>query len=280
MTLSPREKKDLTNWQKGYEGELHFDELTRPFESTFLLLQDLLLKNHSTTFQVDTLLITPNKNYLFEIKNYEGDYVHDDDKFYHLPQSEILNPLHQLQRANALLGQLLTRHGITTPFESYLIFIHPHFTLYQAPQHPSIIYPTQLSSFLRKISPASNPLKGHHRKLADTLTTLHDPNPVLPDLPAYSFDSLQKGIYCLQCSSCSIALKGRSMYCEKCGHIEEFSAAVLRNALEFKQLFPSNRITSTSIYEWCGEIGTPRRIRTVLEKHFAIKGRKRGTYYV
>ena len=281
MTLSSKELKNLTIWQKGYDGELQFDQFTRPFESTSLLLQDLLLKSHSTTFQIDTFLITPEKNYLFEIKNFEGDYAYDKeaDKFCHLPNTEILNPLHQLQRAQALLGRLLNRHGITTPFESYLVFVHPHFTLYQAPQNSSIILPTQLPSLLTKISTTATPMKRHHYQLADTLNNLHDLSPVSPDLPAYSFDSLQKGIYCLHCLSYSITVKGQSCYCEKCRHRELFSNAVLRSALEFKQLFPDINMTSTLIYRWCGEVGNLRRIRTVLDRHFIKRGRNRGAYY-
>lgn len=279
MTLSPKEMRDLTKWQKGYDGELHFDQLTQPFESDTYLLQDLVLKSHSTTFQIDTFMISPEKNYLFEIKNHEGDYIYDDNTFFRLPNTEILNPLHQLQRAETLLFQLLKQHGISTPIESYLIFTNPQFTLYQAPINPSIIHPTQLPAFIDKIRPSAPSLNTHHEKLAKTLHSLHNATSSSPDMPTYSFDTLRKGIYCLQCLSFAISLRGQYCYCEQCRHGEPFSAAVLRNAHEFKQLFPTDHMTTRAIHKWCGEHGTIRRIRSVLDNHFVKKGSNHGSHY-
>lgn len=58
---------------------------------------------NNTTFQIDSLIITHEKVYLYEIKNYEGDYFYQADKLYKKPRFEIINPLHQLSRSKALL---------------------------------------------------------------------------------------------------------------------------------------------------------------------------------
>lgn len=279
MTLSSKQNKDLRKWQKGYEGELRFDQHTQPFESDSLILHDLLLKSNSTTFQIDTLMITPEKVRFFEVKNHEGDHLYEEDKFHRLPKSPILNPLHQLQRAESLLTQLLSQLGYSIPVEGHLIFVNPHFTLYQAPINHSVIFPTQINSFLDKIRLSRTQITDYERRIADALLAQHDPNPQHPDMPTYAFDSLNKGIYCSKCSSFSIVLKGYFIYCKRCGSKEKFDATVLRMIHEMRTLFPSIKVTTTRIYHWCGEIGSPKRFRHVLHKHFVKKSQSKWTYF-
>lgn len=77
MNLSSVEKRYYFNLKKGYEGELQFDSLVEKLECDCLVLNDLLLKVNNTTFQIDSLIITADALYFFEIKNYEGDYYYE-----------------------------------------------------------------------------------------------------------------------------------------------------------------------------------------------------------
>lgn len=278
MILSPRASNDYARWLKGFEGEQRFDQFIEPFTHESYLLHDLLLKKQNTTFQIDSLLITPEKIYLFEIKNYEGDFLYEDDKFYRLPNTEILNPLHQLQRAAALLGQLLKSHGHTIPIEGYVIFIYPHFHLYNAPLTPSIIFPTQIKPFLEQLKTASL-LTSYHERIARNLKNLHLTDSTLNEIPSYTFDSLQKGMSCFQCLSFSIHLNGHKCLCKSCGATEAYRDALLRNVDEFKMLFPEEKIRTKLIYEWSGKLGSYKRIRTVLQKHFSKKRNNRWMYF-
>ncbi|MGF6954042.1 hypothetical protein QF028_006547 [Neobacillus sp. B4I6] len=54
------------------------------------------------------------------VKGFEG------DRFYALPKKEYKNPLHQLQRSESLLRQLLESLGYRIPIEAYVVFINPH----------------------------------------------------------------------------------------------------------------------------------------------------------
>ncbi|WP_139376854.1 nuclease-related domain-containing protein [Halobacillus salinus] len=275
MPLPPHNQRESAKWKKGYDGELRFDRMIEPYESDSHLLHNLLLQHNSTTFQIDTFMITSEKNYLFEIKNYEGDFKYEADKFYRLPESELLNPLHQLQRAHALLAQLMPHQMI----ESYLLFINPNFTLYQAPLHPSLVLPTQLDAFLLNIQSRLGPLTAKHHRLAEHLHSLHTPDTYTSDLPTYTFDSLQKGIHCLECATFSLVEEGHYFHCATCGSKEKFSSAVLRMIHELTTLFPDLKLTTPLVYEWCGEFGSHKRIRQLLLKHFTRKGQSKWTYF-
>ncbi|MCD5325385.1 MULTISPECIES: nuclease-related domain-containing protein [Pontibacillus] len=277
-SLSSKASSDYARWLKGFEGEQRFDHFIEPLANEAYLLHDLLLKKQNTTFQIDTLMITSEKIYLFEIKNYEGDFIYEDNQFYRLPKNEILNPLHQLQRATSLLGQLLKSQGYTLPIEGYVIFINPHFHLYQAPLTPTIIFPTQLTSFLDQLK-TSSPLTSFHKKLAEELHALHITDSSLNETPSYTFDNLRKGITCLQCSSLSVEVEGHKCICKSCGAKEKSSQAILRSVEELQLLFPEEKIKTQIVYEWCGQLGSLKRIRSVLQKHFTMKSVNQWAYF-
>ncbi|WP_188655466.1 nuclease-related domain-containing protein [Pontibacillus salipaludis] len=278
MLIPSKSSNDYTRWLKGYEGEQRFDQLIELLAEESYILNDLLLKKQNTTFQIDTLMITSEKIYLFEIKNYEGDFLYKEDKFYRLPNTEILNPLHQLERATALLGQLLKPLGHTLPIEGYVVFIHPHFHLYQAPLTPPLIFPTQIKPFLDQLKP-SFPLTPYHERLAEELNALHLTESHSTEIPTYAFDSLKKGINCLECFSFSIQVQGHHCLCGSCGAIEAYGDAVLRSVDEFKLLFPEEKLKTQLVYEWCGKLGSDKRIRRVLQKHFTMKSHNQWTYF-
>ncbi len=142
MNLSDRDKEYYFNLKKGYEGELLFDSLTEKLECDCLILNDLLLKVNNTVFQIDSLIIVEEALYCFEVKNYEGDYYYEKERFYNRKSnSEISNPLNQINRSEFLLRQLLQNLGFKIPIHSSVVFINPEFTLYQAPSEQTVHSP-------------------------------------------------------------------------------------------------------------------------------------------
>ena len=77
MNLPAKDKQHYFNLQKGFEGEIQFDSVTAKLQLECYILNDLLLKQNNTTFQIDTLIILSETIYLFEVKNYEGDYYYE-----------------------------------------------------------------------------------------------------------------------------------------------------------------------------------------------------------
>lgn len=119
--LPAEEKKYYLYKEKGFEGEVQFDLLTEKLQSECYILNDLLLKVNNTTFQLDTTIIFQKTIYLFEVKNYEGDYCYLQGGFGTLAGREIKNPLDQLKRSTTLLRQLLQKHGYNLLRDLYLL---------------------------------------------------------------------------------------------------------------------------------------------------------------
>ncbi|GER65555.1 hypothetical protein BpJC7_17370 [Weizmannia acidilactici] len=84
MDLTEKDKQYYWNLEKGYEGERHLDLLTEKLECDCLVLNDLRLYLNNTTFQIDTLVITGETIYVFEVKNYEGDFYYEGERIYEI----------------------------------------------------------------------------------------------------------------------------------------------------------------------------------------------------
>ncbi|QGQ47985.1 nuclease-related domain-containing protein [Metabacillus sediminilitoris] len=279
ISLSDKDKQYYFNLKKGNEGEILFDTLTDKLQCECLILNDLLLKLNNTMFQIDALVILSDTIYLFEVKNYEGDYYYESDRLYKKPKSEITNPLNQLSRSESLLRQLLQNLGFNIPIHASVVFINPGFTLYQAPLNKPFIFPAQVNSYIKKLNMITRKLDKKHRLLADKLISLHIKDSPFKLLTAYDYDQLRKGITCIKCTSFSISVQGKKCVCEECGHEEEVTAAVMRNVTEFKLLFPDQRITTNVIHDWCKVVESKRRIRKILERNFKKVGVHQWTFY-
>lgn len=279
MDLSSKEKKYYFNLEKGYEGEVMFDQLTETIQSDMFIINDLCLESNNSIFQIDTLIISQETIYPIEVKNYAGDYRYDSEGFHTLSGNDINNPLDQVKRCKSLLRQLLQSHGYNFPVEAPLVFINPEFTLYQAPLNLQIIFPTQLNRFIKKLNMTPSKLNGRHKKLADLLISLHLDESPYTRLPPYKYEHVKKGIVCSPCNSFMIAVGEKKLVCAKCGYEEEVEPAVLRSVKELKLLFPDKKITTNGVHEWCKVVASKKMIRRILMKNFSAMGKKKFCYF-
>lgn len=132
---------------------------------------------------------------------------------------------------------------------------------------------------MRDLNNTSSKLNEGHKKLAQTLISLHQTKNPFRTLPKYNYDQLQKGIYCEACKSFLVSIKNRNVICSRCGEHEKIEQAILRNTKEFKLLFPDRKITSKSIYDWCRLEVNSKTVRRILKKNLTSVGNTRDTYY-
>lgn len=170
--LSEKEKQYHLHLEKGFEGEKQFDALAERSLNHMLFMNDLLLEQNNSHFQIDSLGCSRDGLYLFDIKNNEGDFIREGDTWKTTNGIEIKNPYHQLERCTSLLKKYLLERKYNISVKPYLIFINPHFTLYGAPQIPNIILPTQLDRFIEKLQMDTSDPGTRYNKLIET--TLSD----------------------------------------------------------------------------------------------------------
>lgn len=277
--LTSNEKSYLENLEKGYEGEVIFDGWLEKLLDGVLIINDLLVESNHTLFQIDSLIIIHDTIYLLEIKNYEGDFIIIDDKWYTISKTEITNPLLQVQRAEHLFKRLLQNLGFNYSIKPYLIFVHSNFYLYQAPPNLPIIFPTQLERFLNSIQATRSTINSLQKKLALQLLSNHITDAKYDNIPKYSYDELTKGLSCKSCSEIIHEHQGKILVCSRCGFIEDMETAILRGIGEYKTLFPTRKITTNSIQDWC-KIKSKKTTRDILSRNFNTQGSGKSYYYV
>ncbi|WHX99038.1 nuclease-related domain-containing protein [Neobacillus sp. DY30] len=280
MILPSKEKQIYSNIEKGYEGEVKFDKYTEGLNSSkFLVLNDLQLETNSTSFQIDSFIISQGTHFPCELKNFEGDFYYKSDQFFAMNNTEIQNPLDQIKRSGTLMRQVLQKIKYSTSLKSNVFFVNPTFTLYQAPLEKQIIYPTQLAKFFEELNARTSTLTDDHFKLAEYLVKEHKPGSPYSRLPPYTYENLKKGITCRSCYSFSVKAGETKIVCNVCGCMENVEDGILRSIRELQLLFPNIKITTNLIFEWCKVIGSRKQIRRILKIHFNAFRRGKYTYY-
>lgn len=283
MNFSGEETNYFWSLEKGFKGEKIFDEWMECLSEDGIILRDLLLQSGSNIFQIDTLFITPETTYIFEVKNYDGDYYIDNGRWYSKAENLINNPLEQLNRCETLFRKLVHSLGFNLTIKGFVIFVNPEFFLYHAPLNLPIVFPTQRSRFINSMKLANRPkLKDYHYNFAKQLVSLHLKESPYTRIPKYQYNELKKGITCESCSSFLAAMnpRGQTLICQQCGYKDIMKSAVLRSVEEFSFLFPERKITTSGIREWCQVIPANKRIKRVLERNFTFKGHGKSAHYV
>ena len=286
MNLLEKELTIYLNLEKGYEGECYFDEhWLMDLSDDWIILNDLTFEVNNTVFQIDSTLLCNNTVYLFEIKNYDGDYYIENKKWYSkITGKEIKNPLQQIERSESLFRRALQELGYDVSkisIEYYIIFVNPEFHLYQAPINHQLIFPAQINRFMDKLYTKPLPQLSHSNfKLAEQLLSIQLKDSPYSRVPEYNYEELKKGIICRNCSSFFIKGVKKTLVCKKCGHNEDIESAILRSIKEYKLLFPKRKVTTNDIHDWCKIVSSKKLIRRILSSNFKAQGIGRSTFYI
>ncbi|MGN8646649.1 nuclease-related domain-containing protein [Gracilibacillus sp. HCP3S3_G5_1] len=275
--LNEEEKQRYQSLAKGFEGEVMFDQHLDKVEGEHIILKDLWIY-HSKYCQIDTILLKNGKIFLFEIKNFNGEYYWQDDKVFMLNQVEIDNPIFQRDRTHSIFRRLLQSLDLKLPLVSYLIFVNPECSIFQAPLDKQIILPTQINRFIKRFSSPAK-ITSYEKQASETLKASHIENPPFKQLPVYRYDQLEKGIPCYYCGEMSTHPKKQGIECHLCGQFERGSIAIIRICKEYQLLFPERKITSTAIFDWGGGGISRRRIFRILQQYYVKKGEHRSHYF-
>ncbi|MCC5896077.1 MAG: NERD domain-containing protein [Alkalibacterium sp.] len=279
MTLSFSEKSQFENQVKGYEGEQLFDTYIKDSPVNGLVINDLLLKSRDTHYQIDSLVITENHIYLYEVKNYSGSYEYKAGSIFSESGHVLQSPTAQAERKKGYLYNLLLKLGQKAEISTYVIYINPEFYIYSLPPDPSIIFAGQVSNHLKDLINQTKPFSDRELSLGHKLVNLNDDAFRPSNLPEYTFNQLKKGILCPYCFSFEYTNSRQCRICSSCGYQEKTAEAIHRSIEEFRLLFPDNHITKQLIYIWCGSVWSKSRIQDVLNFHYQTHHAGRGTYY-
>lgn len=281
MDLSRDDYNKYMSWVKGYNGEVEFDSMLAELKCENLMLNDLFLDVRGKRFQIDTLLVTAKTLYLYEVKNFEGEYYYENGKMYFgRTKKEVFDPLYQINHAESALRQLLDQMGYNLSIKKYLVFMNRNFTLFQAPLNSGMVLPGMLTSHLSMIDNHSDRLNQNHIRFANEIKPMHMENFTLHNVPFYEEESLKKGIICFYCGSfIDYFINNRTCFCTSCNKKEALSKTIIRHAKEYKRLFPNQMITTTAMVKWCDHQLSSNRIRYIFNRELIVKGTGRWRHY-
>ena len=250
-----------------------------------IALFDFRFKANNDECQIDCLLLFQNECVLIEVKNYSGEYVYRDAEIFFNGSMKRLysQPFPQVARAKVLLGDLFKSLGIRINISEKIVFINDKFYLYEVPGNLPVVYNATLDRFLRELNDKRCDLSDYHLKIAAKLKSVRLKNSVYERIPAYEYDTIQKGIPCVNCSSWmnkSHENSRKYLSCETCNSIETIDNAILRMVREYNLLFKDRKITSLAIYDWTNRIISQKAIRNILIKHLNPVGTTRDRHYL
>ncbi|UJF15599.1 NERD domain-containing protein [Jeotgalibaca sp. MA1X17-3] len=280
MSLSSPLKHRLYTLQVGYDGEIIFDKWLLAMEWDSIVIHDLRIKQNFSEVQIDTLVITNKKIFIFEIKNFIGEYYWESQTLFKKPNKQVKNPLHQLERSKLLIRQLVNEWQCDYSVEASLIFVHPQFTLFNASLEAPIILRSQIEERLHAFKRLSSGITLENKIFAEKLVQMHLSTNSFSQLPNYQYHQLKKGVPCAHCQSLLTQLRGRKCFCNHCNLQENIYASIHRLTKEFSLLFPEEQITVKKIYDFSGEIVSKQVIRTALKKRYHVCGSGWHSFYL
>lgn len=119
----------------GKEGELQAKKILNHYlNENDLLLNNLNISIHGRNTELDYVVINNNGVFIFEVKNFSGKLVgNEDDQYWNKYKissgnkeyiKEIRNPIKQLKREIYLLKEYLKYYGVDLWIEGYVLFVN------------------------------------------------------------------------------------------------------------------------------------------------------------
>ena len=119
----------------GKEGELQAKKILNHYlNENDLLLNNVNISIHGSNTELDYVVINNNGIFIFEVKNFSGKLVgNEDDQYWNKYKisrgnkeyiKEIRNPIKQLKREIYLLKEYLKYYGVDLWIEGYVLFVN------------------------------------------------------------------------------------------------------------------------------------------------------------
>ncbi|MFO8068447.1 MAG: nuclease-related domain-containing protein [Alkalibacterium sp.] len=269
IQLAYTQQQYLLNLKKGYEGEKQFDErIEEYFRNEVTVMSDLLVSYNGSTAQIDTLLAIGETFYLYEIKNYEGEYQKLPGQLRKLNGQEFICPSIQLNRAKKVLEQIINQWDEAIEIKPYVVFTNPSFTLFDAKISDPFILPTQINKHLEKLKNRNTKLSKAPVNIVNKLQSEQLSNERYRDTShEFKYEDMKKGITCRDCQSYNVHLSQRQAICKECGVVQSIDNVISNHIKEISRLFPDMTITTSLVNDWVNNRVSVRRIRSYVKEN-------------
>ena len=205
--------------------------------------------------QADLVILTGNKILLYEFKAYSQPAIDRDNKLEYLSGYQFKHPKLQLNDTHQKLAVLLRQLKIPLPIESYIMFTHPNFYIYELPAWSEnyIFYShitTHIKNMMQNTTPPDEHTYTYYNRLMDRDNDTSENNPIIPK---YQYHSLNKVVKCPNCHGVidDVPDKKINMTCSHC-HSKIHIRDIVKKAINDYQILFKKHPTPSELYEWCG----------------------------
>lgn len=265
--------------KQGFEGEKQFANFLNEIEGLWWIY-DLQIKTYNQ-IQYDFLVITDDEIIQFEIKNFTGDYYYDNQKLYRSSGYVAKDLINQFEVAHDGLKRVIQKYKINRIVKSYIVFIHPTFTLHgDLRSKVDILVNSELYKLKGMLS---NNFKYDNNKLIyDKLKSLHQP--FLTNNKHFykiNFDEINGGVRCTKCQKMVqtelLYNKRKYLNCNHCG-TELLRKEIIIQSLKELYLLKEAPFSVKEAEEWTGVSNSA--IKRILYCNFERIGQGKSTKYV
>lgn len=279
-------EKRLYYLTKGFEGEEVAYQWFQTYSNGQLNIITDYWFSHGKNMQADLLVILNHRWIVVEVKNFSGYFEYRDNDCYLNGKLMSDNYFSQLTHRARRLQHIANDFDNNIKVESVMVFIGEHCDV-------------EISSKISTKILLRNQLKAYIQALT---------NEQIHDRPTYSMDKIvrhlenyrveapfkpmvldsdkvakeiQRGISCSSCQSFNTDTTHKTVKCRTCGQIEFKKQAVVRAALELRQLYyyEPNKITNHNIYDYLAGLISRKTIMTTMNSHYQVVNKSKYSYY-
>lgn len=227
-------QKDFYNSRAGLSGERELDYHLREFrpDYPFAILHDVYLQHRQIYFQIDTLLITPGRIILCEVKNIAGKLQITRHPTQFIKEevngvrSVLKSPIEELVRKKYLLTCWLNERKLKIPLRDFVVFAYQNELSIENTEADQIAFSYEMPNRLRQLQIEERYLNSNEiRELALQIHQQHKAYNPFPVAEKYgvSFEDMITGVFCANCQSRAMHRRLMNWLCKTCGYSDRTS---------------------------------------------------------
>lgn len=266
--LNPKLQKLWMNQERGYEGEIIYDQIYDESLSHLHIFRGVYLNIENSMVQCDSLIVSDNGFLVHEIKNYNGNYKYESEKWFVRNFEISEDPLLQLRRTMSRLVKLRYENNINFEVEGRVIFPNVDFALECSDEKvwPATIMRNQLKRYL--LSLKDLPVTHYADSLVEIIQSHMVEDPYFDKVA--DFDQLKKGAYCRACGSFDLIKTNVHFNCQVCSHQDTIHTVVLSAIADLNILFSNQDITRNKVWLLLDKQVSRGTITTFLNKYCSV----------
>lgn len=285
LLKTPKEKYKLNRLIAGAEGERIVLEYLKEFgEKHWVVLPNLWL-NYFGNFECDLILLTNHKCYLFEIKNYKGDFLYKDGIIKIDGTQKNFNPIQQTRRNYRNLQEIINKVYPHVVVEGATLFtgINNAVFIESEVSDIQIIPRCYLKWYIKQIIKEE---RNNQERLINAKGIINQflkyeiQQSYLPDsLSEEQMSIARKGIYCAKCYDYQVKVNRFNVEC-RCGYKEDRKVAVLRTIYDYAVLNYDKELLRNHLLKFINGQASKTYLVNLLNEYLTAIKKSRSSYYI